>query len=97
MCIRDRPIPGAAGVLLSVILADHAAGTDFGAIRYAWGILGLTVALSFCMVSTIQFRSFKELKMNVPTVSLVLFAIGSSIAIATQLKPAFVLLSLIHI
>lgn len=95
--IVGLPIPGAAGVLLSVILADHAAGTDLGAIRYAWGVLGLTVALSFCMVSTIQFRSFKELKMNAPTVALVLFAIGSSVAIATQLKPAFVLVWLLGV
>lgn len=95
--IVGLPIPGAAGVLLSVILANHAAGTDFGSLRFAWGVLALTVALSFFMVSTIQFRSFKELRMNAPTVLLVLFAIGSSLVIATQSKPAFVLVWLLGV
>ena len=95
--IVGLPIPGAAGVLLSVILADHAAGTSLGSLRFAWGVLALTVALSFFMVSTIQFRSFKELRMNAPTVLLVLFAIGSSLVIATQSKPAFVLVWLLGV
>jgi CDP-diacylglycerol---serine O-phosphatidyltransferase len=93
--IVGLPIPGAAGVLLSVILADHASGTDLGALRYAWLILGLTACLSFFMVSTIQFRSFKELKLNALSIALGLFAVGSSAFIATQLKPAFVLVWLL--
>ncbi len=47
------------------------------------------------MVSTIRFRSFKDLKLNVRTVLLVAFAIGSSAFISTRLKPAFVLVWLL--
>ena len=47
------------------------------------------------MVSTIKFRSFKDLKLNFRTLLLVGFALGSSIFISTQLKPAFVLVWLL--
>ena len=47
------------------------------------------------MVSNVRFRSFKDLKLNARTVALVAFAVGSSIVISTQLKPAFVLVWLL--
>jgi CDP-diacylglycerol--serine O-phosphatidyltransferase len=47
------------------------------------------------MVSTIRFRSFKELRLNVLTVLCVAFAVASSAVISTQLKPAFVLVWLL--
>jgi CDP-diacylglycerol--serine O-phosphatidyltransferase len=53
------------------------------------------MGLSFLMVSTIRFRSFKELKLNVRTVLCVGFAVASSAVISTQLKPAFVLVWLL--
>lgn len=91
--IVGLPIPGAAGILVAIVVANHAVGGAIGA--YAWGMLGVTAALSFFMVSTIRFRSFKEVKLNVRTVLFVAFAIGSSIFISMRMSPAFVLVWLL--
>ena len=93
--IVGLPIPGAAGILVSIVVANHAVAGAIGGAEYAAAILGVTVLLSFLMVSTIRFRSFKDLKLNVRTVALVAFAIGSSAVISTKLQPAFVLVWLL--
>ncbi|EYF02430.1 CDP-diacylglycerol--serine O-phosphatidyltransferase [Chondromyces apiculatus] len=95
--IVGLPIPGAAGILVSIVVANHAAGGMIGGAEYAAGILGITVVLSLFMVSTIRFRSFKDMKVNAWTVGLVAFAVGSSVLISTQLKPAFVLVWLLGV
>ncbi len=91
--IVGLPVPGAAGILVSLILADntlHLAGP-----KYLYAMAGLTVFLSFLMVSTIKFRSFKDLRLNVRTFALVGFAVGSSAIVSLQTKPAFVLVWLL--
>jgi CDP-diacylglycerol--serine O-phosphatidyltransferase len=93
--IVGLPIPGAAGILISLVLANHAAAGELQSDRYAWAMLGLTGFLSFLMVSTIRFRSFKDLKLNARTMALVLFAVGSSVVVSFQTKPAFVLVWLL--
>jgi len=93
--IVGLPIPGAAGILVSIVVANHAVAGAIGGAEYAAVILAITILLSLLMVSTIRFRSFKDLKLNVRTVGLVAFAIGSSAFISTQLKPAFVLVWLL--
>ncbi|WP_437637810.1 CDP-diacylglycerol--serine O-phosphatidyltransferase [Sorangium sp. So ce854] len=93
--IVGLPIPGAAGILVSIVVADHAAAGAIGGERYASAILATTTILSLLMVSTIRFRSFKDLRLNVRTVLFVAFAIGSSAVISTQLQPAFVLVWLL--
>ncbi|MEZ4296270.1 MAG: CDP-diacylglycerol--serine O-phosphatidyltransferase [Polyangiaceae bacterium] len=93
--IVGLPIPGAAGILVSIVVANHAVRGAIGRAEYAWGMLGVTAFLSFLMVSTIRFRSFKDVKLNVRTVLFVTFAIGSSVFISMQMKPAFVLVWLL--
>lgn len=93
--IVGLPIPGAAGILVSIVVANHAAAGAIGGAEYAAAILGTTIVLSLLMVSTIRFRSFKDLKLNVRTMALVAFAIGSSAVISTQTQPAFVLVWLL--
>lgn len=95
--IVGLPIPGAAGILVSIIVANHAAGGVIGEASYSWAMFGVTLALSFFMVSTIRFRSFKELRLNALTVLCVGFAVVSSAVISTQWKPAFVLVWLVGI
>ena len=87
--ILGLPIPGAAGVLVSLIAANHAVD---GSLENAKGlVLCAVLALSFFMVSTIKFRSFKDLKLNARTVSLVAFAVGSTVILALQVHLAFAL------
>jgi CDP-diacylglycerol--serine O-phosphatidyltransferase len=93
--IVGLPIPGAAGILISVVVANHASQSNLSDPRYAWVVLGLTLALSLFMVSTIPFRSFKDLKLNLRTMALVAFALGSSALVWQHLKPAFVLVWLL--
>src|SRR4029079_17726552 len=66
--IVGLPIPGAAGILVSIVVANHAVEGKIGLPEYAWGMLAVTAFLSFLMVSTIRFRSFKDVKLNVRTV-----------------------------
>lgn len=93
--IVGLPIPGAAGILVSIIVANHAAAGMLGGVEYVWPLFTVTLGLSFLMVSTIRFRSFKELKLNARTVLLVAFAVGSSAVISYKLKPQFVLVWLL--
>ena len=55
------------------------------------------LGLAWLMVSSVRFRSFKDLKLNVRSVVFVIFAIGSSAVVSTQLEPAFVLVWLLCI
>lgn len=93
--IVGLPIPGAAGILVSIVVANHAVAGAIGRAEYAWGMLGVTVFLSFLMVSTIKFRSFKDVKLNLRTILFVAFAIGSSVFVSMKMKPAFVLVWLL--
>jgi len=89
------PIPAAAGILVSIVVANGAAQGALDGRRYADVLLVVMAGLAFFMVSSIRFRSFKDLQLNTRTVGLAAFAIGTSAAIATQLEAAFVLVWLL--
>ncbi len=89
------PIPPASGVLIALVVANHAAGGAIGAEQYTQVIFAVTIGLSLLMVSNVQFRSFKELKLNTATVLVVLFTIGSSAFVWQRYKPQFVLVWLL--
>ena len=89
--IIGLPIPAAAGGLVSLLLANHAADGALGAPAYAVPTLVLVVGLGVLMVSGVPFRSFKDTKPNARGLLLVGFAALSSALVWTQLGPAFVL------
>jgi CDP-diacylglycerol--serine O-phosphatidyltransferase len=91
------PIPPASGILISLLLANHAVGGALGDERYTVAVAVVTIVTSGFMVSNFKFRSFKDLRMNFGTLALVLFAVGSSVVIWRYLKPQFVLLWLLAI
>jgi CDP-diacylglycerol--serine O-phosphatidyltransferase len=93
--IVGLPVPGAAGILISLVLANHAIGDELRLHVPADAWAGLTIFLSFLMVSTIKFRSFKDLRLNGRTFALVAFAVGSSAIVSLQTRPAFVLVWLL--
>ena len=93
--IVGLPIPGAAGILVSIIVANHAAAGVLGGVEYVWALLAVTLGLSFLMVSTIRFRSFKDVKLNARTVLFVVLAVGSSAVISVKTNPQFVLVWLL--
>ena len=87
--ILGLPIPGAAGILVSLVAANHAVAG--GLASSPLPVLIVLLALSFFMVSTIRFRSFKDLRMNLRTLLLVGVALGSSVVLALKLHIAFAL------
>ncbi len=93
--IVGLPVPGAAGILISLVVANHAVGGDLAGPKYVYPMMGLTAFLAFLMISTIRFRSFKDLKLNARSVGLVMFAVASSAIVSLQTKPAFVLVWLL--
>lgn len=93
--IVGLPVPGAAGILVSLVVANHAIAGDLSSPEYVYPLMGLTCFLAFLMVSTIRFRSFKDLKLNAASIALVAFAVVSSAIVSMQTKPAFVLVWLL--
>ncbi len=91
--IVGLPIPGAAGILVSLVVANHAVRGELAV--WSW-IIGLVMAaLSFFMVSTVRFRSFKDLRLNWRTASLVGVAVATSVGIAVVYHPSFALVWLL--
>jgi CDP-diacylglycerol--serine O-phosphatidyltransferase len=91
--IVGLPIPGAAGILVSLVVANHSVA---GALPGSHAIvLAVVFALSFFMVSTIKFRSFKDLRLSIRTVLFVAIALGSSVVIALEFHISFALVWLL--
>ncbi|AKF09520.1 CDP-diacylglycerol--serine O-phosphatidyltransferase [Sandaracinus amylolyticus] len=91
--IMGLPIPGAAGALVSIIVANFAVT---GSLQSAPEVmLGVVIALSFFMVSTVPFRSFKDIKLGWRSVIFVGLTIASSAVIAVTYHPSFALVWLI--
>lgn len=93
--ILGLPIPPSAGVLVSLLLANYAVEGALGDEKYAVSVAAATIVLSLLMVSSVKFRSFKDLKFNWATTVMVLFAISSSALVWRYSKPHFVLLWLL--
>jgi CDP-diacylglycerol--serine O-phosphatidyltransferase len=91
------PTPPATGILVALIIANHGAGGVLGTEPYTVLLFAVTILLSFFMVSTVRFRSFKELKLNTGTVLFVLFTITSSAFVWSRFRPQFVLIWLLSV
>lgn len=85
------PTPGAAGLLVSIVIANHAVGGAMGSARYAPVVLVLSFTLALLMVSNVEFRTFKQVKLDARALGFIAFTLLSSLAIGTQIAPAFVL------
>jgi len=92
--IIGLPIPGAAGIVVSLVVANHSSVTAHIP-QLKLVVLTVVLMLSACMVSTIRFRSFKDLRLSLRTVLFVLFAVASTTFIALRFKPAFALVWLL--
>lgn len=93
--ILGLPSPPASGVLISLVVANHAVDGALGDPRYTLAILVMTVVISLLMVSSVRFRSFKDLRLNTGTIFLVVFIVISSAFVWRQFKPQFVLVWLL--
>ncbi|RLB41331.1 MAG: CDP-diacylglycerol--serine O-phosphatidyltransferase [Deltaproteobacteria bacterium] len=89
---QGLPIPAAAGILISIVVANHLTGKlPFTPIL----ISVLVVTLSVFMVSAMPFRSFKDLKLNWRTVAFVSVTICVTVWIALKIHPSMALVWLL--
>jgi CDP-diacylglycerol--serine O-phosphatidyltransferase len=93
--IIGLPTPPASGILISIVLANHAVGGAIGSESNTIILFIVMVALSLLMVSNVRFRSFKDLRLDTGTVLFVLFVIASSAFVWQRFKPQFVLVWLL--
>ncbi len=80
--ILGLPIPAAAGILVSLVAADAALGTQLPALP--WVMAAVVLALAFFMVSTVRFRSFKDLRWSWRTAVSLLLTVGSTVFVAVR-------------
>jgi CDP-diacylglycerol--serine O-phosphatidyltransferase len=95
--IIGLPSPPASGILISLVVANHAADGLIGREEYTYVLLGVTIGLSLLMVSNVRFRSFKDLRFDTGTVLFVLFVLGSSTFVWQRFRAEFVLIWLLSV
>lgn len=83
------PIPLAAGMLISLVIAHHKAiGTEV--VHHGWvGVL--VVLLGLLMVSNVRYRTFKDVGFSRKSALVFLLVIGAGVVVATQLRASFAL------
>lgn len=84
------PIPLAAGVVVSMVIAHHVGqgGTLPPPARVP--VAGLVVALSLLMVSTVRYRTFKDLRLSPRSAAVFMLFCAAGVVISIKLHPAFV-------
>lgn len=89
---QGLPIPAAAGILISIVVAN----TLTGKLPFTpYVISALVLALSIFMVSAMPFRSFKDLRLNLRTVLFISVALGVTVWIALKVHPSMALVWLL--
>ena len=84
------PIPLAAAALVSLVLATHNSGVEDLVQQQTVAVV--VVMLSFLMVSTVRYRTFKELKFNRKSLT-IMFTLGLACAyVTTAMKPSLTLM-----
>lgn len=88
------PIPLAAGVLVSLIMAHYAASGGVELAESAQVPVGVAVAvLALLMVSTVRYRTFKDARLSPKSAALFMLVAAGGVAIGTQLHPAYVVVA----
>src|SRR3954465_4699572 len=85
------PIPLAAGMLVALVIAFNSLGSPAEAVGL-WPIATLVLVLSFLMVSTIRYRTFKGAGLNPRTLLIFLGVIAVGVGVAIRGRPSLVLL-----
>ena len=90
--MQGLPIPAAAGILISIVVAN----TLTGKLPFTPIIIStLVIMLSLFMVSSMPFRSFKDLRLSWRTVLLISGALGVTVWIALRIHPSMALVWLL--
>ncbi|MFL5343699.1 MAG: CDP-diacylglycerol--serine O-phosphatidyltransferase [Hyalangium sp.] len=87
------PIPLAAGVLVSMIITHHAISGARPSAAVTWPIAAVVGLLALLMVSTVRYRTFKDLRLSRKSALIFMLVVASGLAIGIQLRPAYVLVA----
>lgn len=87
------PIPLAAGVLVSLIITHHVVFAAPPAESALVPIAVVVGMLALLMVSTVRYRTFKDLRLSKKSAIVFMLVVLSGLAIAIQLRPAYVLVA----
>jgi CDP-diacylglycerol--serine O-phosphatidyltransferase len=85
------PIPLAAGAIVSLVIAHY---KEFGAATDAsarFPIAGVVLLLAGLMVSTVKYRTFKDVHLSAKSFSAFAAVVFTGVAVAVTTRPAFVL------
>jgi len=84
------PIPLAAGVVVSMVIAHHVGQGGALPASADGPVAGLVVALSLLMVSTVRYRTFKDLRLSPRSATVFMLFCAAGVVISIKLHPAFV-------
>ncbi len=87
------PIPFAAAGLISMVIAFQNARGGVLPESARWPVFGVVLFLAGLMVSTVRYRTFKDLRMSAKSLVIGGLIIIAGVVIATQTHPAWVLVS----
>ncbi len=87
------PIPFAAcGVISMVIAFQNARGGELPEAA-RWPVFGIVLFLALLMVSTVRYRTFKDIRLSKISALVLMTILAGGVIIATQIHPAFVLVA----
>ena len=87
------PIPFAAAGVISMVIAFQS--WRGGALPEAarWPVFGVVLFLAALMVSTVRYRTFKDLRLSKKSALMLMTILAGGVIIATQVHPAWVLVA----
>ncbi|MCC6332622.1 MAG: CDP-diacylglycerol--serine O-phosphatidyltransferase [Myxococcales bacterium] len=87
------PIPFAAGGVISMVIAFQKARGGALPEDARWPVLGVVTFLALLMVSTVRYRTFKDVKPSPKTAALLVGILAAGVTIAAVSHPAWVLVA----
>ncbi len=87
------PIPFAACGLISMVIAFQASGGGTLPDNARWPVLGVVSFLALLMVSTVRYRTFKDVKLSPKSAGVAVAILVTGVVVATQIHPAWVLVA----
>ncbi|HZH02727.1 MAG TPA: CDP-diacylglycerol--serine O-phosphatidyltransferase [Myxococcaceae bacterium] len=87
------PIPLAAGVIVSMVIAHYGALGGVPGRGAQVPIAAAVGILSLLMVSTLRYRTFKDVRLSAKSATFFLVVCVGGVLVATQLHPAFILVA----
>ncbi len=87
------PIPLAGSMLMSLIVAHYAATREALDAANTVPIATLVILLALLMVSTVRYRTFKDVRLSRKSLVIFMVICAAGITIGTQFHPAYVLVA----